>query len=86
MFHICFLVLVGINEAIIELNYFWVLLQFFMSFVTFGAFILLTVAKNTRMKGLEAAINNINATMQKMIEDADAHHNESMQHRHGDMA
>lgn len=57
-----------------------------MSIVTFGAFILLTMAKNTRMKGLEAAINNINATMQKMIEDADAHHNESMQHRHADMA
>ncbi|MCI11409.1 hypothetical protein A2U01_0032511, partial [Trifolium medium] len=54
--------------------------------VTFGALIDLTMADNTRMKGLEAAINGINATMKKMMEDADARHNDYMQHRHADMA
>ncbi|MCI54051.1 hypothetical protein A2U01_0075298, partial [Trifolium medium] len=36
--------------------------------------------------GLEAAINGINVTMKKMMEDADARHNDYMQHRHVDMA
>lgn len=44
------------------------------------------MAENTRMKGLEAAISGINTTMQKMMEDADARHNDYMQHRHNDMA
>ncbi|MCI46716.1 hypothetical protein A2U01_0067957, partial [Trifolium medium] len=36
------------------------------------------MAENTRMKGLEAAINDINATMQKMMDDADARHSDYM--------
>lgn len=44
------------------------------------------MAENTRMKGLEAAINGIDTTMQKMMEDAGARHNDYMQHRHNDMA
>ncbi|XP_058746820.1 uncharacterized protein LOC131619773 [Vicia villosa] len=44
------------------------------------------MAENTRMKGLEAAINNINATMQKMMEDADTRHNTYMQACHTDAA
>ncbi|KAI5443821.1 hypothetical protein KIW84_012462 [Lathyrus oleraceus] len=45
----------------------------------------LTMAKNTRMKGLEVVVNGINTTMQKMMEDADARHNNYMQHRHTNM-
>ncbi|XP_073225570.1 uncharacterized protein [Cicer arietinum] len=37
------------------------------------------------MKGMEAAINIINAAIQKMMDDAEARHNDYMQHRHADM-
>ncbi|XP_058751457.1 uncharacterized protein LOC131624517 [Vicia villosa] len=43
------------------------------------------MAENTRMKGLEASINGLNTTMQQMMEDADARHNDYIQHRHNDM-
>ncbi|KAE9612033.1 hypothetical protein Lal_00048864 [Lupinus albus] len=44
------------------------------------------MAENTRMKGLKDAINNLNATMQKMMEDSEARHNDYVQARQADMA
>ena len=56
-----------------------------LSTVTFYAFILFTMAENTHQKGLEVEINDINSAIQKMMEDADARHNNYMQHHHADM-
>lgn len=62
-----------------------VVCNFFITII-FGAFIELNMMENMCMKGLESATNKINDTMHNMMEDANIHHNNYMQHCHVDMS